>query len=108
MAGIAPIGMSELALRPANLGALESLRPPKQGEEVPEVPFLDVMKNALASTNAASQQSKAMTEAFASGRLDDIHGTMIAAKEASIQTRLLANVRSKFVEAFQELWRMQV
>ena len=49
-----------------------------------------------------------MKTEFAAGRLDDIHGMMIASKQAEIETRLLSNVRSKMLEAFQELWRINV
>jgi flagellar M-ring protein FliF len=36
-----------------------------------------------------------MAQALASGQSDDIHGTMIAVSEASIQTRLMVNVKDK-------------
>jgi flagellar hook-basal body complex protein FliE len=49
-----------------------------------------------------------MTQALASGQSDDIHGTMIAVSEASIQTRLAVNVKDKVLDAFYEIWRMSV
>ena len=45
---------------------------------------------------------------FAAGTRDDIHGTMIALSKADIEFRLASNVRNKIVDAFYELWRMQV
>ena len=48
------------------------------------------------------------TQAFAAGALDDIHGTMIAVKQADIELKLVANVRNKLVEAFNDLWRMNI
>ena len=71
-------------------------------------PFTDVFKNALAKVQKSHEVAAGMKTEFASGRLDDIHGMMIANKQAEIETRLLASVRSKMLEAFQELWRINV
>jgi flagellar hook-basal body complex protein FliE len=66
--------------------------------------FLDLVVQA----NARSQVAGAMTEQLASGQSDDIHGTMIAGKEAGIQKRLAVNVKDKVIDAFYEIWRMNI
>ncbi|MEY2932750.1 MAG: hypothetical protein RL033_3499 [Pseudomonadota bacterium] len=66
--------------------------------------FLDLVVRA----NDRAQQANSMTQALASGQSDDIHGTMIAVSEASIQTRLAVNVKDKVMDAFYEIWRMNV
>lgn len=46
--------------------------------------------------------------AFARGAHDDLHGTMIASKEAEISVKLVGTIRTKLLESFQELWRINV
>lgn len=66
--------------------------------------FLDL----VVSANQRAQHANGMAQALASGQSDDIHGTMIAVSEASIQTRLAVNVKDKVLDAFYEIWRMNV
>ena len=66
--------------------------------------FLDLVVRA----NERTQSAQRMTQALASGQSDDIHGTMIAVSEAAIQTRLMVNVKDKVLDAFYEIWRMNV
>jgi flagellar hook-basal body complex protein FliE len=74
----------------------------------PGIPFADLLKDAVASANASSQLAQQKTQDFAAGAVDDIHGTMIAMKQADIELKLVANVRNKLVEAFNDLWRMNI
>ena len=66
--------------------------------------FLDLVVRA----NERSLSAKQMAQTLASGQSDDIHGTMIAVSEAAIQTRLMVNVKDKVLDAFYEIWRMNV
>ena len=70
--------------------------------------FEDTLSKMVAATDSRLKQSDAMAESFATGASDDIHGTMISLKEAEIDLRLLSNVRRKVLDAFHELWRMNV
>lgn len=72
------------------------------------VSFEDVFGQAIADANALGHASKAAALALAEGRSDDIHGTMIAAKQAGIQLQLVGNIKNKVVDAFYEIWRMNV
>ena len=46
--------------------------------------------------------------AVARGVLDDLHGTMISAKEAEISLHLVGTIRNKLLDAFHEIWRTSV
>ncbi|MFO0611646.1 MAG: flagellar hook-basal body complex protein FliE [Polyangiaceae bacterium] len=72
------------------------------------VGFGDVLGSIVGEVNATQEKSAAMTGAFASGAIDDVHGTMIAMKKAEISLRLVGSIRNKLVDAFQELWRTNV
>jgi flagellar hook-basal body complex protein FliE len=65
----------------------------------------------LRATLDASRMEKvavAKSEDLAQGLSDDLHGTMIAVKEAEISMRLVGSIRNKLLDAFHELWRTNV
>lgn len=81
---------------------------PKQAEATEAIPFADILRDMVATHNAHAHHAEAMADAFSRGTLDDIHGTMIAVKQADIELRMIANVRNKLLDAFNDLWRMNV
>ncbi len=70
--------------------------------------FGNVLAGALRDAVVAGNRSVAMGDALARGTNDDIHGTMISAKEADISLKLVGSVRNKLLDAFHELWRTNV
>ncbi len=68
----------------------------------------DGFLNLVVQANARSQSATHMAQAMASGQSDDIHGTMIEVTKAGIETRLMVNVKDKVLDAFYEIWRMNV
>lgn len=68
----------------------------------------DGFLNLVVQANARSASARQMARAMAAGQSDDIHGTMIEATKASIETRLMVNVKDKVLDAFYEIWRMNV
>jgi flagellar hook-basal body complex protein FliE len=70
--------------------------------------FEDLLKNMALSTNQRINEAQATGEAFAAGQRDDIHGTMLSLSKADIELRVLGNVRNRVIDAFYELWRMQI
>ena len=83
---------------------------PKTGEATgPDgVSFDAVLGKLVGEANARDHAAGAKAEALAAGRLDDLHGTMIAMKEADISMKLVGTVRNKLLDAFHELWRTSV
>lgn len=97
------------------IGAVQPLPPhkPFDGVEIaPKEPaqevFGSVLDGVMASANESQLRAEAASKAFASGSVDDIHGTMIALSQAEIELRYAGTVRNKVIDAFYELWRMQV
>lgn len=70
--------------------------------------FSEMLSSAAALANQRIHQGQAAGAAFAAGQSDDIHGTMLALTEADIQLKLVGSVRNKVIDAFYELWRMQI
>lgn len=88
--------------------ALPAPSAPEILEPIEPSAFQKLFDNAVGGTNAALLQADEQAAAFASGASDDIHGTMIAVAEADVQLRLLGTMRNKVIDAFYELWRMQI
>lgn len=72
------------------------------------ISFGDVFGKAIADANALGHSSDAAALALAEGRSDDIHGTMIESKKSGIQMQLVGNIKNKVVDAFYEIWRMNI
>lgn len=72
------------------------------------VTFGDVLEKTVSDASAADHVAQQKVDALAAGTSDDIHGTMIATKEAEISMKLVGTIRNKLLDAFQELWRTSV
>ena len=105
---IGPIEGSPIPL----LGAHEAYSAPVSSSVAPESDSVgaigDGFLNLVVQANARSASARHMAQAMAAGQSDDIHGTMIEATKASIETRLMVNVKDKVLDAFYEIWRMNV
>lgn len=70
--------------------------------------FASMIKDAVVKTNDQINSAEHAGKEFAAGRVDDIHGTMLELSKADIELRFAGNVRNKVIDAFYELWRMQI
>lgn len=70
--------------------------------------FATVLEKTVDAANAQERDASAKADQLAAGRIDDLHGTMIAMKEADISLKLVGAVRNKLLDAFHELWRTSV
>ncbi len=86
-------------------GSLEDTRP---ADGVGGASFDQVLGNFVAEASAQHQTAASAADAIARGGIDDIHGTMIAMKEAEISLKLVGSIRNKLLDAFQEIWRTNV
>lgn len=74
----------------------------------PAVGFSDVMAHAVDEAAGLAHIAEGKAAALAAGTNDDLHGTMIAMKEAEISMKLVGSIRNKVLDAFHELWRTSV
>jgi flagellar hook-basal body complex protein FliE len=72
------------------------------------VSFGDVFGQAIDTANRADAFASQKVDALARGFGDDLHGTMIAVKEADISVKLVNTVRNKLLDAFSEIWKTSV
>jgi flagellar hook-basal body complex protein FliE len=102
--GITQISQTEASSAVSNLLPTESSPLAESGA----ASFESVLGGMLTETSAQMHAAAEQSEAVARGTLDDLHGTMIAVKEAEISLKLVGSVRNKLIEAFQEIWRTNV
>jgi flagellar hook-basal body complex protein FliE len=69
--------------------------------------FATSITGAIDELRGLQSQSDALKVAAVTGDLDDIHSAMIASTRAAVTLELVAAVRNKGVDAFNEIMRMQ-
>ncbi|MCQ9162500.1 flagellar hook-basal body complex protein FliE [Arthrobacter sp. STN4] len=69
--------------------------------------FGAALAGAVNNAQALSSESKTLAVQAVTGNLDDIHNATIAAARAQVTLELVAAVRNKGVDAFNEIMRMQ-
>lgn len=72
------------------------------------VSFSDVMTKVVEGANNMDAVAASKVDALARGLSDDLHGTMIAVKEAEISVKLVGTIRNKLLDAFNEIWKTSV
>ena len=72
------------------------------------VSFGDQLKDAVRNVDNLQKVSDTKLEMLASGKDVDIHGTMIALKEAELSLRVMSSFRDKFAEAYKNLMQMAI
>ena len=73
-----------------------------------DVSFGDVFADVIRQANQADAVAASKVDSLARGVNDDIHGTMIATKEADISIKLVGSIRNKLLDAFNEIWKTSV
>jgi len=92
-------------------GSADAFAPPSGGAGASEpsaISFGDVLGRLVETANRADAVAGQKMDALASGAGDDLHGTMIAVKEADISVKLVASIRTKLLDAFNEIWKTSV
>jgi flagellar hook-basal body complex protein FliE len=90
---------------PAGAGSLEDLHPhPQPGSVAPA--FGEVLSGFLHQVDESQHRADSMVESLALGEPVDVHQVMLSLNEASNALHLTLQVRSKVLEAYQELMRL--
>ncbi len=70
--------------------------------------FSETMGNFVNDVNDLQGQAATSVERFLTGEIKDAHDVMIAVEKASVSFELMMELRNKMVEAYHEVFRMQV
>ena len=72
------------------------------------VSFTDILKEGLGQANSLQFAADDIATKFTAGETDNIHEVMIAGQKADMALQLATAVRTKLIEAYQEIMRMQI
>jgi flagellar hook-basal body complex protein FliE len=102
----------------SNIPQLPSLNPlsgssnPGQGSVSPGaeggLAFGDLLKQALQEVNQASAQADTEARNLMTGESADMHTAMLAVQKADLSFQMMMAVRSKLIDAYREVMRMQM
>ena len=70
--------------------------------------FGETLAEAVGRVDHAQKAADAQVEAFVAGETENAHEVMIAMNQAELHFKLMAEVRNKLLDGYQELMRMQV
>ena len=81
---------------------------PRGLESPGAVSFPNMLENAVYDINGKMQASRLEQQKLLTGETTNVHQAMIASQESGVAFQLMVEVRTKLVESYQELMRMQV
>ena len=70
--------------------------------------FSDLLKQALQEVNQASAQADTEARNLMTGESADMHTAMLAVQKADLSFQMMMAVRSKLIDAYREVMRMQM
>lgn len=82
---------------------LNQLEPKNVGEG-----FSDLLTKGVKSVNESVKEYEAMSTKFANGENVNLHEMIVKGEHADINLRLMMTIKSKVVDAYQEIMRMPV
>ena len=98
-----------LALRPPDAAATPATSAASSGAQATQgADFASIFEAQVAEASRLRATATQKVEALSKGTSDDLHGTMISVKEAEISMKLVGAVRNKLLDAFHELWRINL
>ena len=74
----------------------------------PAAGFADMLGKAIEQLQSVSDTANSKVNALASGQDVELHDVMLAVETESIAMSLATTIRNKAVEAYQEVFRMQM
>ena len=76
--------------------------------EPKEISFRESVRNFIHDVDGMQKDAGEKVQDFIAGEISDVHDVMIAVEKASTSFQLLMELRNKFLDAYQEIKRMQV
>jgi len=70
--------------------------------------FASWLRKSMAETNQQLMDADQQVTRLALGETDNLHQVMISLERAKLSFQLMVQVRNKFLEAYQDVLRMQI
>ncbi|MEJ5370133.1 MAG: flagellar hook-basal body complex protein FliE [Bryobacteraceae bacterium] len=86
----------------------DPVEPLRQSAPAGAAAFSSALAGALEGVDALQKNAESEITRFLSGEAVDIHQVALAHQQAQLSFELFLQVRNKFVQAYQEIMRMQI
>lgn len=86
----------------------KTLSTPQSTKKNEGASFSDIIKESIQKVDQSQRDADQMLQDFITQKNKDLHQVMIAWEKADISLQLLMKVRSKVLEAYQDVMRMPV
>jgi flagellar hook-basal body complex protein FliE len=70
--------------------------------------FGDFLQDSIGKVNSLQNEANVAMEKLASGESQNLHETLLAVEKADIAFRTLNQVRTKVIDAYREIMKMQI
>lgn len=70
--------------------------------------FADTLKNTIGEVSKLQQDASAAVQDLTTGKNEDVSGVMMAVEKSDLAFKTLLSIRSKLLEAYDEIKNMQV
>ncbi|MDH4467608.1 MAG: flagellar hook-basal body complex protein FliE [Bacteriovoracaceae bacterium] len=90
---------------------LGNINPPLgAGDQTAATPqsFASFLKTSLSDVNQIQSSANESIQRLVSGEEQDIHETMLLVEKAELAFKTMGQIRSKVIEAYREIMRMQI
>ncbi|MBI4911346.1 MAG: flagellar hook-basal body complex protein FliE [Acidobacteria bacterium] len=96
-----------------NLNPLQPLAPlgdgsRPQGQTPGQPSFSEVLQQALRDVDEAQAQAEVEARKLMTGEGADMHSAILAVQKADVSFQMMMAVRSKLIDAYREVMRMQM
>lgn len=73
-----------------------------------KISFGEYLKSVLQYTDQLQKEADQATRELVSGNLENLHDLMIATEQAQLSLQLTVQVVNKVIQAYQDVYRMQI
>lgn len=103
-------GAPSPVVSPADLREAANISPvrPTGEAQAPNSSFASLLGRMVTEVSAKQAAAGQTVQGLQTGQAVTVHQAMIAMEEASVSFQLMAEVRNRLLESYQELMRMQV
>jgi len=105
--------MDPLKLQPLSLDRTNALDPASRPGATAEstadgASFGELLKQAIQEVDAAQHTAAQEARNLMTGEATDMHSAILAVQNADVSFQMMMSVRSKLIEAYREVMRMQM
>jgi flagellar hook-basal body complex protein FliE len=97
-----------MTIEPIGAGSISSLSEIAKTQAAPTTNFAQMLSDGISKVDSGLQVADQQLRAMAAGKDVPVHELMISMEKARMNLMFMVEVRNRFVDAYQDLMRMQL